>query len=68
MLIVITDTDEESLLVNVAAENKLTVTEYATNIVRGWLQGRIKNDYIGHVKALDVSELKKKLGNHTKLK
>jgi len=68
ILIEITDIDEKNLLVNVAVENGLTVTAYATNIVRGWLQGRIKNDYIGYVKGLDISKLKDKLGDHTKLK
>jgi len=67
IIITINNEDEAALLTSMAAENALTVEVYSSNIVSGWLKGRIKNAYIGYVTKIDIPTLKEKLGVHTAL-
>ncbi len=60
----ITDSDLEELLVKLSTQNELSATQYATNIIVGWLQNRIKNKYLAYVQGASVNELKTKLGNY----
>lgn len=60
--ITITNEDEITYITDVAEANQLTVQQYITNIVRGWIQNRVRNIYIGHVNTMTLPELKALLG------
>lgn len=54
IVIVIKEANEISKLNEVAGATGLSATEYATNIVRGWLQNQIKGDYFEYINTNDV--------------
>jgi len=41
----------------------ITMAEYVSNLVIGYFQNRVKNEYIGHAKKLGVEALKEKFGH-----
>ena len=43
-------------------ENPITESQYVNNIVVGYFQNRVKNEYVGHAKKLTTAELKVKFG------
>jgi len=47
---------------------EITAERYAENIVRGYLQTRLKNKYITFVQQLPITELQKKLGKASEVK
>jgi hypothetical protein len=57
MNINILDEIEIAKLDQVAKANGLTSEQYATNIVRGWLQSQIRGDYLDFVKVQPVKTL-----------
>jgi hypothetical protein len=42
--------------------SKMTENQYAENIIRGYLQTRIRQAYIGHVQSQPIETLRTKLG------
>ena len=63
MEIKIDDLYELETLKIIAANNKLTTEQYATNIVRGWIQNQIKGMYIAHVQEKSIADIKSKIGH-----
>lgn len=66
--IVLDDPTETEHLAAVAAANNLTEEQYATNIVRGWLQSQVKDIYIGAVRRMPVDDIVKSLGTLANVK
>ena len=60
--IVIGNAEEADYLRGVAQENSLSPSQYATNIVVGWIQNQIKDIYIGRIKRLSTDEIIIRLG------
>lgn len=54
--------DEAEVLTILANENGLTASQYATNILSGWLQNRIRNTYVWYAQNERLEMLKEKLG------
>lgn len=67
IIITINDKEEQTLLESLALENGKSVTQYATSILRGWLQNRIKNEYINYVQRSNIQDLVEKLGTTSQL-
>lgn len=59
---------EFDTLSEIALENNLTVEEYATNIILGWIQNHIKEVYIGNIRRLPTDEIVTKMGSIKKAK
>jgi hypothetical protein len=59
--IILTDQDEIALIKRVALDNKLSVEQYITNIVRGWIEGQLRGKYIDYARKTSLSILKQKL-------
>jgi hypothetical protein len=62
MEIEIIDAYELETLATIAKNNKLTTEQYATNIVRGWVQDQIKGMYINYARTKSIEEIKNKIG------
>lgn len=60
--------DEAEVLTILANENGLTASQYATNILNGWLQNRIRNIYIWYAQNEGLEMLKEKLGKNPDVK
>jgi len=60
--ITITDEDEITVLEEIALANGLSMIDYATNIVSGWLKGQVKGRYLKHIQDKDPEEIKAILG------
>jgi hypothetical protein len=58
----LTDADEIELIEQVSAENGLTVNQYCTNIVSGWIQNQLRGVYVQYARTAKLSELKNKIG------
>lgn len=65
--ITINDTDQIKLLNEVAAENLLTIEQYASNIVTGWLFSQLKGKYIDYVQQKNLEDLRDKIGSYDTL-
>ena len=61
MEIYITDKDELAKLKEIADNNHISSEQYATNIVRTWLNKYMREKYIKYVKTAEISDLKIKL-------
>jgi len=44
-------------------ENPITEAQYVNNIIIGYFQNRVKNEYLGYAKNQDTAVLKEKFGN-----
>jgi len=44
-------------------ENLITEAQYVNNIIIGYFQNRVRNEYIGHAKKQDIIVLKKAFGD-----
>jgi hypothetical protein len=62
ILISIPDEYFAETITKIAAENKLSVAQYASNIVNGWIESQIRGLYMSHVKSSAVSEMKATIG------
>jgi hypothetical protein len=58
----LTDADETELIAQVAGENGLTVNQYCTNIVSGWIQNQLRGVYVQYARTAKLSDLKDKIG------
>ena len=68
VLITLMDTNEIKELETCATTNNLTAEQYASNIISQWLNNRVKNEYIEHIKKLNNSDIEVKFGDYRKLK
>ena len=57
-MIVLEDADETACIEAISVTNNLSVTEYMTNICRGWIQNQLRGQYIHAARIADLSELK----------
>ena len=62
--IIIEDKDETTLLEEIALENDLSMVQYATNIVRGWIKGQLRGRYLKHLQDREPEELRTILGDN----
>jgi len=62
MNINVSDPYELEILTTIAKNNKLSVEQYATNIVRGWIQEQIRGLYIDHVRKTNIDTIKQQIG------
>jgi len=60
--ITITDIEELAILEEVALKNNLSMVDYATNIVSGWLKGQLRGRYLKHIQELEPEKIKVLLG------
>lgn len=65
--ITITDTEEIEILEEIALINGLSMVDYATNIVTGWIQGQLRGRYLKHIQDLQPCQLKTLLGKNYKM-
>lgn len=66
--VVITNQTEIDCLIDIARENNLSVEQYTTNIVTGWLGSQIKDTYIGYIRQLSTNDLVTNIGPFKDLK
>ena len=64
--ITITDTEEVEMLEKVALANNLSMVNYATNIVSGWLKGQVRGKYLKHIQVIEPEKIKVLLGKDYK--
>lgn len=48
--------------------NQITEEQYVINIVLGYFENRVKNEYLGYVKNQSMAELKNKLGKLSEIR
>ncbi len=56
--IILNDDDEIACIETISSTNTLSVTDYLTNICRGWIQNQLRGQYIQAAKVADLPELK----------
>ena len=64
--ITIIDPDEISLFEEIALKNNLSMVDYATNIVSGWIKGQLRGRYLKHIQELEPEKIKVLLGKNYK--
>ena len=62
MNIIISDTYELEILEAIALKNKMSIEQYATNIVRGFIQTQIKGIYSRYVNEQPIGTIQSKIG------
>lgn len=60
--ITIKDEDEIAILEEIALDNELSMVDYATNIVRGFLKSQLRGRYLKHLQDKKPEDLKIILG------
>lgn len=63
LVIILEDKSEFDLLRSIAEENKLTAEQYATNIVKGWIHGQMRGQYIQYAKNAPIADLVSRMGS-----
>ena len=61
--IVLSEKDESDCIEAIALQNKLTATAYMTNIVRGWIHGQLRGQYLNAARVATLPELKTALSS-----
>ena len=64
--IIITDEEEIGILEETALINGLSMGQYATNIVRGWIKGQLRGRYLKYIQSLEPEKIKILLGKNYK--
>ena len=64
--ITITDPEEIEILEEIALTNNLSMVDYSTNIIRGWIQGQLRGRYLKHIQNLEPEKIKVLLGKNYK--
>lgn len=63
ILITISDQDEVNVLTDLAAREEVSTIEYATNIIRSFIQRQIRGSYSNFANQARLTTLKDKLGD-----
>lgn len=61
-MIIDLDKQEMDLLEEIALKNSLVAEQYATNIIKSWLQSQLRGKYIQYVKTASIIDLVAKIG------
>jgi len=64
--IILTDEEEIAILEEIALANSLSMVQYATNIVSGWIKGQLRGRYLKHIQELEPEKIKVLLGKNYK--